>query len=139
MHPRAAAKLADTDVLGLLGALTQQRIGRRDVGSVVWCVAAMDRLTKASGSGEVAAAAVSTALECLQALSDVKAARRGGGSVGTSGGSGSAARGRDGVRGGAAVVGDPAAERGEAAAGRARRCWQTQRQFKPRQARCSGA
>ena len=50
MHLRAASKLADTGMLGLLGALTRQRIGRRDVFSVVRCVAAMDRLTKANGS-----------------------------------------------------------------------------------------
>lgn len=75
MHPRAASKLADTGMLSLLGALTQQRIGCHDVSSVVRCVAAMDRLTKASGSDEVAAAAVSTALDCLKALSEEPEAR----------------------------------------------------------------
>jgi len=70
LHPRAASKLADTGMLSLLGALTQQRIGCHDVSSVVRCVAAMERLTKASGSDEVAAAAVSTALDCLKALSE---------------------------------------------------------------------
>ena len=53
MHPRAAVKLANTATIGLLGDLTRQRIGRKDAGSVVRCVAAMDKLTKANESDEV--------------------------------------------------------------------------------------